>query len=223
MTKTPEAVARQEERTQRRREQVLTAAEICFQREGFHAASVNRIAAEADMSVGHVYRYFESKEEIIHALCERKFENYIHHAPWVAARKKLTADALIKAALDDFETLIDQAQARYVMDVFAEAGRSEPINEIVADHDRRLRANARALLEPYFSAAQADELDCRAEMIVLVLEGLMMRTVGNPTGDVKRLRRAFQYLLQAVFKPSAHSVTSLKPRSSKRSAKSSAK
>src|SRR3546814_14831985 len=77
MTKTPEALARQHERTEKRRDQVLDAAEACFRREGFHAASVNRIAAEAGMSVGHLYRYFDSQDEIILALFESTFAEFI--------------------------------------------------------------------------------------------------------------------------------------------------
>ena len=199
MTKNPEALARQQKRTQMRREQVLAAAEQCFQREGFHAASVNRIAAEAGMSVGHVYRHFDNKEDIILTLCERKFADYISHTSRLAVHTKMDTDAVVNTALDDFDWLVDPVQARYVMDVFAESGRSEQINSIVADQDYRLRHNARVLLEPYFPPERPEELECRVEMLVLVLEGLMMRTVANPEGDKARLKLAFRHLMRAIL------------------------
>src|SRR5690606_4064328 len=62
------------------RRDVLDAAGACFREEGFHGASMSRIAARAEMSVGHIYRYFDSKEAIIIALVERdcaKFDNWL--------------------------------------------------------------------------------------------------------------------------------------------------
>ena len=56
------------DRGQMRREQVLTAAAACFQRHGFHGASMAQISREAGMSVGHIYHYFANKEAIIAAI-----------------------------------------------------------------------------------------------------------------------------------------------------------
>jgi AcrR family transcriptional regulator len=54
-----------------RRAEILTAAQRCFARNGFHQSSMQEICAEAGMSPGNLYRYFGSKEEIIAAICER--------------------------------------------------------------------------------------------------------------------------------------------------------
>lgn len=59
------------DRAQARREQVLKAAAACFQRHGFHAASMAQISREAGMSVGHIYHYFANKEAIIAAIVAR--------------------------------------------------------------------------------------------------------------------------------------------------------
>jgi AcrR family transcriptional regulator len=53
-----------------RRQHILTSAWRCFSRDGFHATSMDDIIAATAMSSSAVYRYFRSKEEIIHASAE---------------------------------------------------------------------------------------------------------------------------------------------------------
>src|SRR5208283_4403274 len=52
-----------------RRERIIKAAERAFVRHGFHAATMQHVAEEADMSAGNLYRYFPSKEALVEALC----------------------------------------------------------------------------------------------------------------------------------------------------------
>jgi AcrR family transcriptional regulator len=54
-----------------RRQQILDAARTCFLRNGFHATSMQDVIAEAELSVGAVYRYFRSKDEIVAAIAEQ--------------------------------------------------------------------------------------------------------------------------------------------------------
>ncbi|NUR26306.1 MAG: TetR/AcrR family transcriptional regulator [Catenulispora sp.] len=60
-----------EEHAAARREQILTAAQKCFARKGFHATSMNDVFAEAGLSAGAVYSYFKSKDDIIAAMADR--------------------------------------------------------------------------------------------------------------------------------------------------------
>ena len=53
-----------------RREQILVAARACFLRNGLHTTSMQDLIREAGLSVGAVYRYFKSKNEIISAIAE---------------------------------------------------------------------------------------------------------------------------------------------------------
>jgi AcrR family transcriptional regulator len=53
-----------------RRQQILEAARTCFLRNGFHQTSMQDVIREAGLSVGAVYRYFPSKNELITALAE---------------------------------------------------------------------------------------------------------------------------------------------------------
>src|ERR1700674_5304008 len=51
--------------------QILDAALVCFAKRGFHQASMHDISAEAGISVGLIYRYFENKEAVISAMADR--------------------------------------------------------------------------------------------------------------------------------------------------------
>ncbi|MGW5387248.1 TetR/AcrR family transcriptional regulator [Nocardia sp. NPDC003963] len=57
-----------DEHLERRRQQILDAARICFVRKGFHQTSMQDVFTESGLSAGAVYRYFKSKDEIVIAL-----------------------------------------------------------------------------------------------------------------------------------------------------------
>ncbi|WP_067864263.1 TetR/AcrR family transcriptional regulator [Nocardia shimofusensis] len=60
-----------EEHLQRRRQQILDAAQLCFARKGFFDTSMQDVFAESGLSAGAVYRYFKSKNEIVAALASQ--------------------------------------------------------------------------------------------------------------------------------------------------------
>jgi AcrR family transcriptional regulator len=89
----------QEVRGQVRRQRILDAAAACFVREGFHGASIARIAKAAGMSAGNLYHFFESKEAIIGALVQRKLD------------ESLALFAQIENAEDLFQAMMERVEA----------------------------------------------------------------------------------------------------------------
>src|SRR5580704_11319022 len=79
-----------------KRRQILEVAERCFLRDGFRGASISDICAEAQMSPGHLYHYFKSKEVIIRELTEL-------HLQRVASRFEQMAEKtdVLEAFLDE--------------------------------------------------------------------------------------------------------------------------
>ncbi|MEZ4679900.1 MAG: TetR/AcrR family transcriptional regulator [Caldilineaceae bacterium] len=57
-----------------RRQQIIDAAYRCFARKGLNQTTMRDIYAEADLSSGAVYHYFESKDAIIQASFEFDYE-----------------------------------------------------------------------------------------------------------------------------------------------------
>jgi AcrR family transcriptional regulator len=62
-----EAVSRREQLRQERRKEILDAALAVFAEKGYHAANVSDVAAQAGVSQGTIYWYFESKDELLTA------------------------------------------------------------------------------------------------------------------------------------------------------------
>ena len=57
-----------EEDKSQRRDQIVAAAKEVFARKGFHDTTIADIARRAGLAYGSVYWYFESKDELFHAL-----------------------------------------------------------------------------------------------------------------------------------------------------------
>jgi AcrR family transcriptional regulator len=98
-------VAEKKERTGRRvagqdpakRNQILDGARRCFLNLGFEAASMNEITAEAGVSKGTLYVYFDGKEDLFKELIDRE-----RSAVMSAARQKLYEGGTVAEALHRF-------------------------------------------------------------------------------------------------------------------------
>ena len=60
-----------EEHKERRREEILAAAQRCFARHGYEGATVARLEADSGLSRGAIFNYFENKESLFAELAAR--------------------------------------------------------------------------------------------------------------------------------------------------------
>jgi TetR/AcrR family transcriptional regulator, repressor for uid operon len=109
----------------RRRRQILDGALACFRRRGFHQATMQEICAETNMSAGALYRYFNSKAEIIGAIAEDKHADS-DFAFLEATRNGSALDALSLMARDFFAKFAD-GDGALIADIFAEAIRDDAV------------------------------------------------------------------------------------------------
>jgi AcrR family transcriptional regulator len=65
-----------------RRAQIISAARTCFARSGFHRTTLQDVFAEAGLSAGCVYNYFQSKEKLMLAIAEERHDD---ERRWIAA------------------------------------------------------------------------------------------------------------------------------------------
>ena len=71
-----ETSSKREKQKEERRKQILEAALTVFSQKGFHATNVSDVAAQAGVSQGTIYWYFESKEDLFTAALLSFFEDF---------------------------------------------------------------------------------------------------------------------------------------------------
>ena len=115
-----------------RRAQILDAAVVCFAKRGFHQASMHDISAEAGISVGLIYRYFENKEEVISAMAARH-KNEIQEVMERARQAPTLLESLEILFTAHCCENSPQIQSAFVVDLYAEASRNAQIADLVRD------------------------------------------------------------------------------------------
>ncbi len=65
------------ERTNARKEEIISAAESLYQKKGFKDITIQDIARETSFTRTSIYNYFETKEEIFMALLQKEYERWV--------------------------------------------------------------------------------------------------------------------------------------------------
>jgi AcrR family transcriptional regulator len=191
-----------------RRTQILEAAMVCFAKHGFHQASMHDISAEAGISVGLIYRYFENKEAVISAMADRH-KKEIHEV----LERARTAPSL----LESLEILFTahccekspKVQSAFVVDLYAEASRNPQVATLVLGVLETAMEGLTGLIarapEAQKSAHNLTPNEM-AELIFAVGRGMLMRDVLQPPELTSEERRARQLevtrgLWRLLFQP----------------------
>ncbi len=178
-----------------RRRQILDAAEACFRDEGFHGASMGRIAAAAGISVGHIYRYFENKEAVVAAIVARDL------AESLTAISALppTAEAQYATMLEVMREHGKRENMALWLEVLAEAARNPAVAAMVRDADRQLIDRIADTLAPPAGCTLTREEACaRAEFICTLFEGALVRAIRRGRGEPMDLPMLRQVLMWSL-------------------------
>lgn len=191
---------------QRRRRQIVEAAMACFRRRGFHQTSMHEICAEAGISAGALYRYFPSKADIIFAISEEELR---------------TGDQLLDAIAGGGD--ITENLVRLAGDVLEKCARDQPLTaEVIAEvtRDPAIAARFAARLEEKqkrlaaaISAGQRRgavarhlEADAVARLVMLMIDGLVLRAAALGGRDLGAFIGAFRAFAENLLKPAVTSV-----------------
>jgi AcrR family transcriptional regulator len=177
-----------------KRRQVLEAAVRCFVRYGFHGASIAHLCAEAEMSAGHLYHYFRSKDAIVDAIIDanlqRASDRFGNAVKAGASILDIVADQVRDAALHGSNS------TPLLFDMLAEAGRSPATAKALREHSYRMHTILTNLLHLGQERGEIDpslDPEAVAPVLVSLVDGAKSLALRNPDrssgrdGDVMRM------------------------------------
>lgn len=178
------------------KENIIDSSRDYFIKEGYEKATLKDIADKADISVGNIYRYFKSKEEILLEIMNRFKDNmskydFAHNNPLVEASQKEYHEfirvftEIIVENYDDFRLTARNKQNEHVLEF-----KSFMMNLSV-------RTIKKAIPE-----SRVDETIARA-WTVATFEGLAELIVDAPKCDKKMAERIsiyFELVLKDIRK-----------------------
>jgi TetR/AcrR family transcriptional repressor of uid operon len=181
---------------------ILEAAERAFVRHGFHAATMQHVAAEAGMSPGNLYRYFRSKEAIVEGLCER---DQRERATTFAAFAQ--ADEITAAMASGIRTNLlgkPREKMQMILEIWAEAGRNPAIASMCGAIDDDVRDGLIRLVETAKAKGQASpDLDPQfaARVMITMVVGLFKRRAHEADFDGEDELGTFTALFDGAIRP----------------------
>lgn len=188
-----------------RRQQIIDAAYRCFARKGFHQATMRDIYAEAKLSPGAVYHYFDSKDAIIQASFEFDYERSL--ALFDAALQRDDSLQALHDLLDFFFRGLESATALGAPRVNVQGWGEALVNPpLLATIHRVFERNLDTLAQLTRKAQAAGQLDPALDpqavgrMLLSLYYGLELQKALDSTLAVEPYVRAIKTLLFANTK-----------------------
>lgn len=180
-----------------RRQQILDAARRCFVRNGFHATSMQDVLREADLSAGAVYRYFNSKDDIIAAIASNTLTaitGAVEEVLDTATPPPL--DEALGRLLATLERLDDEQDiAKVALQAWAEAVRAPSVAARVEETFAGVTKSLVRLVKAYQDRGQiTSDVPAKhvAALLAALLQGFVVRYAVLGDVDAKTFRRGLR-------------------------------
>jgi AcrR family transcriptional regulator len=177
-----------------RRKQILDAALTVFLGKGFHATNVSDVAAEAGVSQGTIYWYFESKDELFHAALMSAFMDF-GEGTLAALTECSTATDKMLALAESMEGLANMAEGLFMLFLgyWSSSERREESAQIWIDLLVEYKDVVVAIMEEGIAKGEFKPIDAEALgwALLAAYDGLAAYAVIMPDLDLKRVSRAF--------------------------------
>lgn len=181
-----------------RRAAIISAAKRCFERSGLHGASVSAIALEANLSVGQLYRVFQSKEEIIEEIVNNITSDKIEY---------MISHNLLRETDDVFSKEFSEVNEKLrkdnflLMEINAEASRNNKILAIILTADKRLKEQGSIQLQRMYPDLNNDQVGMMLEFMAIVFDGISYRqNIYDAYEEKSRLRALYKEVFRYIVK-----------------------
>ena len=186
---------------ERRRREILDAAETCFVAKGFHQTSMQDIAGASGLSMGLLYRYFDSKSTIIRAFSALDRDGMIAGIAALATAADFAA-GLTKLLKQELDAMRDVDAFRITTEVLSESTRDDALYNSFAAKELLLTQTLSAAIaqqQAQGRIAREPAPDQTAHLILAVVDGLSVRAFIHRRLDKRMLDTLLQQALSRLL------------------------
>lgn len=176
-----------------RQDEIITAARRCFRQHGFHGASMAQLAAEADLSVGQIYRYFTNKDAIIEEIVRRIIDSRVQEMV-------VTSSNIHLAEMLAWRVVKNEDDDALMMEVAAEATRNSRVARMMVEADERMFSNACDKVSQLHPEYSAERIRACVEILAVMVEGTSYRRLTPQKASAERLYTLYQQINDYLFK-----------------------
>jgi TetR/AcrR family fatty acid metabolism transcriptional regulator len=183
---TPRSEEQNEQLREQRKAQLMQAAQRVFAREGFHAATISAVAAEAGVSQGTVYHYFDSKESLLLAVftqwCQDNLRGEIEQAlqaePGAAGKLALIAHAATARVTSSLQLL--EASVEF----WSHIPRNTEIRKGFKQMFEVITADLTGVIQQGIETGEFRAIDANvtARLLIAVYDGLVLQWLADKKG-----------------------------------------
>lgn len=185
-----------------RRDSIRDAAERVFVQRGFDGATMQEIADEAGVSAGNIYRYFESKDDLIRAVAQVCGDRYAAQFEAVDAPDASPLDVLLTAGARIWDGIsADGARAETMLNLEATlaAARDPEVSGPLAESLGAMRVLLGGLIREAQSRGELDRsVDPGGLALLLIAVTGGMQTLALQAGDPVDVRAVWRVLEQLL-------------------------
>lgn len=109
-----QASVKDEKLVKKRRDQMIKGAVALFKQKGFHRTTTREIAKAAGFSIGTLYEYIRTKEDVLYLVCDSIYDHVKERLEQELDHEKGTL-ASLKAGIADYFRVMDELQAEVLV------------------------------------------------------------------------------------------------------------
>jgi TetR/AcrR family transcriptional regulator, repressor for uid operon len=186
-----------------KRREILKAVARCFRRSGLNGASISDICAEARISPGHLYHYFDDKDAIITAMAEERLNEIASHLERTIGRP----GSMVPDMLSEMDWLAQSegpANSALLFEMLAEAVRRRPVAKTLRAFSRQMRTVLADLLRRGQTGGEIDKKidpDIAATVLIGIMDAYRALALRYPEVDMSKATTVLKLLVSRLLSP----------------------
>lgn len=186
------------------RQRILEGADRAFREQGYRGTRIPTIAAHAGVSVGLIYRYFPSKQELFLTVVQQRTEAQLND---LAARLAAITDPgerLERGVAFFVDSLVESGWGSIVVHALAEADRNPRLRDMLIRLTEQERGFAALFVREAIARGEAApdlDIDAVSLAVALLLHGAIAHQAERGPGwDAAGVQRAITGLLDLALR-----------------------